>query len=76
MGTPDIIASITFLAAALPAGKTFFIPIPPGFPTKEFIALRNTGTSGTTTITVTADIIPQSMFQSWQAYAKNQKITG
>jgi Bbp16-like protein len=76
IGTPDIIASITMLAADLPLGKRIFLPIPPGFPTKEFLALRNTATGGTTTVTASASLMSQSMFESWVAYAKNYTITG
>jgi hypothetical protein len=75
MSSPDIIASVTMLAAALPVGKFVFLPVPPGFPTKEFIALRNTATGGTTTITVSAELTLQSMADKIQTYAKGYTIT-
>ena len=75
MTSPDIIASVTMLAAALPVGKFVFLPLPPGFPTKEFIALRNTATGGTTTITVSAELTAQSMADKIQTYAKGYTIS-
>ena len=75
IGTPDIIASITIAAADLPAGKRLFLPIPPGFPTKQFIALRNTSTGGTTTVTASASLMSQSMFESIQHYPKGYTIS-
>lgn len=75
MGTPDIIASVTMLAASLPAGARVFLGIPPGFPTKQFIALRNTATGGTTTITATAYLMQQSGFDKISTYAKGWTIS-
>lgn len=75
MASPDIIASMTILAAVLVAGYKFFLAIPPGFPTKEFIAFRNTSTGGTTTITVTAWATLQSMFDKGQTYAKGYTVS-
>lgn len=75
MATPDIIGSITILAAVLVAGYRFFIPVFPGFPTKEFIAFRNTATGGTTTVTLTAFLTAQRLWESGQVYAKNYAIS-
>jgi hypothetical protein len=75
MTSPDIIASMTILAAVLVAGYKFFLAIPPGFPTKQFIALRNTSTGGTTTVTLTAWATLQSMTDKLQTYAKGYAIS-
>jgi hypothetical protein len=75
MSSPDIIASMTILAAVLVAGYKFFLPIPPGFPTKEFVAFRNTSTGGTTTVTLSAWATLQSAFQKDQVYAKGYVIS-
>lgn len=75
MASPDIIASMTILAASLIAGTKFFLGIPVGYPTKEFIAFRNTATGGTTTITCTAWATLRSMFDAGQTYAKGYTIS-
>lgn len=75
MSSPDIIASMTFLAAVLVAGYKFFLAIPPGFPTKQYIAFRNTATGGTTTVTCSAWATLQSMFQKDPVYAKGYTIS-
>jgi kynureninase len=75
MSSPDIIASMTILAAVLVAGYKFFLAIPPGFPTKEFVAFRNTATGGTTTVTLSAWATLQSAFQKDQVYAKGYVIS-
>jgi len=75
MATPDIIASVTILAAVLVAGYKFFLTINPGFPTKEFIAFRNTATGGTTTVTLTAWLTASRLWESGQVYAKNYAIS-
>jgi len=75
MATPDIIASQTILAAALPAGTVGFLAIPIGYPTKEFISLRATLTGGTTTVTLTAWATLQSMVRKQQTYAKGYTIS-
>jgi hypothetical protein len=73
MSSPDVIASFTDVAANLPVAREFFIPLPAGFPTKQFIAIRETSTGGTTTITLTAELTLASTFSKTppKAYAKN-----
>lgn len=72
MSSPDVIASFTDVAANFPAGRLLFIPIPVGFPQKEFVAIRETSTTGTTTITLTAWLTAASMFSiAPKAYSKN-----
>lgn len=75
MSSPDIIASQTILAAVLVAGYSGFLGIPPGFPTKRYIAFRNTSTGGTTTVTATAWATLQSMTDRQQTYAKGYAIS-
>jgi hypothetical protein len=77
LGTPDILAKTdtSFLTAAkLVAGYRFYLPIPPGMKTKEWLgAYYNVG--GTTpTVTVTADIKPLSMLQNDKTYAKGWTV--
>jgi hypothetical protein len=76
MSSPDVIASMTILAAVLVAGYTFALVIPPGFPTKEFIAFRNTSTGGTTTITLNARVTPVSALEELRTFPKGYVITG
>lgn len=73
MSSPDVIASFTDVAANFPVGRLLFIPIPVGLPAKQFLALRETSTGGTTTITLTAEFTLASMFSIAppKAYAKN-----
>jgi len=75
LASPTVIASFTALAAALPAGFLTFIAIPPGFPTQEFIGIRETSTGGTTTITLTSWLTTQALFSiQAKAYAKNYVV--
>lgn len=61
MGSPTVIARQPFVATLLVAGFMASIPIPPGFPTQEFIAL-NVVTGGTTpSVTLTAWLTPRSL---------------
>jgi hypothetical protein len=76
MASPDIIASMTILAAVLVAGYTFALVIPPGFPTKEFISFRNTATGGTTTVTLDARVTPVSALEELRTFPKGFVITG
>lgn len=75
MATPDIIASQTILAAALVAGYVGFLAIPVGYPTKQFISLRETSTGGTTTVTLTAWGTLQSGVSKFTTYAKGYVIS-
>lgn len=60
------------LAAAL-AGTLWFVPLPMGTPTQRFIGIRTTTAGGT--ITVTAQLMPESMFSLAQnLYAKNYVV--
>lgn len=73
MTSPDVIGSFTDVAANFPVGRELFIALPAGYPTKQFIALRETSTGGTTTITLTAELTLASMLSMTppKAYAKN-----
>lgn len=67
----DVIATLSLAAADVTAGKLFFLAIPPGFPTKRFIGIRETSSSGTTTVTLTSWLTAQSLFAVLaKSYAK------
>src|SRR5262245_10029063 len=60
LSSPDIISSHTRVASATPGagqlflGARFFLPLNPGFPTKQFFGLQLTLAGTTPTITITA----------------------
>jgi hypothetical protein len=59
-------------AADFPAGSKHFIAIPVGAALQRFVGLRYTVTGGATTVTVTAALIPASMWSKEpQMHAKN-----
>lgn len=72
LGTPDILAKVSFTTALatslLTAGKIIVVPIPPGSITKRYIGAYFDG-ANTPTITVTAWIAPMSMIQRDKVYA-------
>ncbi|HKE43885.1 MAG TPA: hypothetical protein VKB41_05040 [Steroidobacteraceae bacterium] len=75
MTSPDVIASVSDVAANLTAGKLLFVPIPPGKPTKEFLAIRVTITGGTTTATLTSWLTHRDLFSiTAKAYAKSYVV--
>lgn len=72
LSSPDVIATYTDVAANFPAGRMLFLPIPPGLPQKQYLGLRETSTTGTTTITVTAWLTSWALFSILaKPYAKN-----
>lgn len=71
LSASDVIASFSDVAANLPTAHTLFLPLPKGYPTKRYIGLRTTCTGGTTTITLTASLMPEDLFEkNVPAYAK------
>ncbi len=77
LGSPNVIATRAFTAAQavagdLAAGKRFFIAIPPGLPKLRYLGLSYVlGGNADNAITVTADLVPTSMFSMEPvAYAK------
>jgi hypothetical protein len=67
--SPTILGAYTRTAAQLAAGSRHFFPIPPGTPVQRFIGM-NYNVGGTTpTITVTAWLTLQSLFDKIQTYA-------
>jgi hypothetical protein len=67
MAAPDVIAQRAFsapqvTAGALVAGTKFFIEIPPGWPTKEFLSLQVVTGGTTPAITLTAWLTACSNF--------------
>jgi hypothetical protein len=75
MAAPDVIATLTDVAANFPAGALKFINIPMGLPTKQFLAARVTVASGVTTVTATIWLTARSLFSiQAKAYAKNYAV--
>jgi len=60
----------------LVVGYKFFLVIPPGFPTKQFIAFRNTSSGGTTTVTLNAWLALVSALEELKTFGKGYVITG
>lgn len=75
LSSPDVIASYVRTAAQLPAGSMHFIPIPPGWPQKQYLGLQYTTGGTTPTITVTAWLTARDLFSiQAKAYAKNYAV--
>jgi hypothetical protein len=70
-----VLAERTHLGADLPAGKAFFLEIPPGAPAAgflQFIGVRVTPAGGAATVTMSAFLTTHSLFSVLAAsYAKN-----
>lgn len=72
LSSPDVIASFIRTAAQLAVGSRHFFPIPPGWPTKQYLGLRYTTGGTTPTVTLTAWFTSQSTFSiEPKTYAKN-----
>lgn len=65
-----VLGSITVSAAALTVGSMHEIPVPQGVKTRRYIGLRNTISSGTTTVTADAWIVPQDEINKYKSFPK------
>lgn len=65
-----VLGSITVVAAALTVGSVHEIPVPQGVKTRRYIGLRNTISSGTTTVTADAWIVPQDEINKYKSFPK------
>lgn len=66
-------SKITIPLAEALAGSLWFVPLPMGSPTQRFVGIRTTTAGGT--ITVTAQLTPESLFSiAQQLYAKNYVV--
>jgi hypothetical protein len=66
----EVLGSITVLAAALTVGSVHEIPIPKGVKTRRYIGLRNTISSGTTTVTADGWIVPSDEIPKYKSFTK------
>ena len=66
----EVLGSISVLAAALTVGSIHEIPVPQGVKTRRYIGLRNTISSGTTTVTADAWIVPQDEINKYKSFPK------
>lgn len=67
---PEVIASLTVLAAALTVGSVHEIPIPQGVMDKKYLGIQNTSTGGTTTVTVDCYLVPQDEIPKYKSFPK------
>lgn len=70
LASPDVLGTITVLAANLVPGKEFEIPIPQGVMSKQYLGIRNTATGGTTTVTLDAYLVPQDEIPHYKSFEK------
>jgi len=70
LGTPDVLGSVTVLAANLVPGKQVEIPIPQGVMSKKYIGFRHTATGGTTTVTLDVYLVPQDEIAQYKSFPK------
>jgi hypothetical protein len=75
LGTPDVLAAITVLAADLIPGAAFEIPIPQGVMSKQYLGFRNTATGGTTTVTLDVYLMPQDEIPQYKSFPKINDAT-
>jgi hypothetical protein len=74
LGTPDIIGEVDLAAADIGAGKLYFVPIPPGKPTKRYLGLYY-DVGVTNDFTVDAWLTSRDLFSVQAlAYAKGYSI--
>lgn len=75
LSSPDVLIDMAIARATLVAGYAFFIPLPPGMPSKRYLGLRYTLGGTTPSITVTAWLTAQKLFSILaKAYAKNYTV--
>jgi len=75
LSSPDVVASFVRTAAQLVAGAMVFLPIPPGWPTKQYLGLRYTTGGTTPTVTLTAWLTARDLFSILaRPYAKNYVV--
>src|SRR5262245_1335216 len=74
LSSPDVLATMTVVAATLVAGYKFYLPLPSQAITKRYIGGRYTLGGTTPTITVSAEVQPLSMVQNDKTYAKGYTI--
>lgn len=65
-----VLATRSFLAAALTLGQAFDVPIPQKTISKLFIGFRNTATGGTTTVTLDVYLLPSDEIPAFRTFAK------
>lgn len=65
-----VLGSITVLAAALTVGSIHEIPVPQGVKARRYIGIRDTISSGTTTVTADAWIVPQDEINKYKSFPK------
>lgn len=66
----QVLGSITKVAADLTVGSIHEIPVPQGVKTKRYVGIRNTISSGTTTVTADAWIVPQDEINKYKSFPK------
>lgn len=65
-----VLNTVTIAAATLVAGYQFFIPIPQGLMSKQYLGFRNTSTGGTTTVSLTVYIVPEDEVPYYKSFPK------
>lgn len=74
LSSPTVVNRRVLTAAQLAAGAIFAMPIPPGTPSARYLGM-NYDVGGTTpTMTVTAQVVPQSFVDQIKPYAKNYVV--
>lgn len=66
----QVLGSVSKAAAELTVGSIHEIPVPQGVKSKRYIGIRNTISSGTTTVTADAWIVPQDEINKYKSFPK------
>jgi len=70
LSSPDVLGSVSVLAANLTLGDEVELPIPQGVMNKQYLGLRCTITGGTTTVELDAYLVPQDEIAKYKSFPK------
>lgn len=70
LSSPDVLGSVSVLAADFIKGKPVELPIPQGTMSKQYIGFRHTATGGATTVTLDVYLMPQDEIPKYKSFPK------
>lgn len=73
--SPDVLSTVTVLAAAMTLGDQLEVPIPQGTMSKQYLGARVTLSGGTTTITADIYLVPQDEIAQYKSFVKVNDAT-
>jgi hypothetical protein len=70
LSSPDVLASVSIIAANFVLGKRIVVPFPQGSMSKQFLGGRVTITGGTTTASCDVYLVPQDEVPVYKSFPK------